>query len=261
MAAVLACGTGGGTPDRDGPGACGGAEVLAGSTMPVLEYWGAALSYRSAAGLWGLLPPRDGPADVSIRGDGGRAKRAGIRLHRSHSLLPAAVTFRKGIPVTTAAKTISDLRRASIGKRRLVAPRELRRAIRQASVLGLPIDESDGGRRERSDLEEDFMALCHRHRFPTPEVNVRVGPYLVDFLWRERMLVVETDGYIYHRGRAAFEDDRGRDLALRALGCDVLRLADSQIEREPAQIAAVLRPRLASFPSNGPESRQAAEVT
>ncbi len=85
-----------------------------------------------------------------------------------------------------------------------------------------------------------------------PEVNVRIGEHLVDFLWRERMLVIETDGYIYHRGRAAFEDDRMRDLSLRALGYDVMHLADNQIEAEPAQIAAVLRPRLASFPSNGP---------
>jgi len=54
------------------------------------------------------------------------------------------------------------------------------------------------------------------------------------------------------------EADRTRDLSLRALGYDVMRFADSQIEAEPEQIAAVLGPRLASFPSNEPESRQAA---
>lgn len=228
------------------------------ATMSVLEYWGAALSHRSAAELWGLLRPGNGSVDVSIPGDSGRAKRSGIRLHRSHSLLPASVTIRSGIPITTPARTIVDLRRVSVGERRLVTPRELRRAIRQANVFGLPIEEGDRRRRERSDLEEDFLVLCRRHRLPTPEVNVRIGEHLVDFLWRERRLIVETDGYIYHRGRAAFEDDRTRDLALRALGYDVMHLADSQIEGEPAQIAAVLRPRLARFPSNAPETRQAA---
>lgn len=226
--------------------------------MSILEYWGAALSHRSAAELWGLLRTDNGPVDVSIPGDGGRGRRSGIRLHRSLTLLPASVTIRSGIPVTTPARTIADLRRVCSGKRRLIAPRELRRAIRQANVLGLPIGEDDRRRRERSDLEEDFLTLCKRHRLPMPEVNVRIGEHLVDFLWRERMLVIETDGYIYHRGRAAFEDDRMRDLSLRALGYDVMHLADSQIEAEPAQIAAVLRPRLASFPSNGPETRQAA---
>lgn len=245
MAAVLACGRMGGSGAADG-------------ALPVLECWGAALSHRSAAELWELLPRRDGPVDISIRGDGGRSRRAGIRLHRSHLLLPAAVSSRNGIPVTTPARTIADLRRASAGGRRLIEPRELRRAIRQANVLGLPLEERDRRRKERSDLEEDFLALCRRHRLPAPEVNVRVGGELVDFLWRDEMLIVETDGYIYHRGRAAFEDDRGRDLSLRALGYDVVRLADSQIDAEPARIAAVLRRRLARFPSDGPETRQAA---
>jgi very-short-patch-repair endonuclease len=238
----------------------GGTDTLGldGPTMQILDYWGAALSHRSAAELWELLPGRGGPVDISVVGDGGKRKRGGIRLHRSLLLVPAAVTLRRGIPVTTPAKTIADLRAASTGKRRLVTPRELRRAIRQANVLGLPIDERDRRRRERSDLEEDFLALCRRHRLPMPEVNVRVGEHLVDFLWRERMVVVETDGFIYHRGRAAFEDDRGTDLSLRALGYDVVRLADTQIDEEPTQIAAVLRRRLAPFPSIGPETRQAA---
>lgn len=208
--------------------------------MSILEYWGAALSHRSAAELWGLLRPQGGSVDVSVSGDGGRARRAGIRLHRSHGLLPAAVTSRGGVPVTTPARTIADLRRVSAGKRRLVTPRELRRAIRQANVYGLPIEEEDRRRRERSDLEEDFIALCELHRLPTPEVNVRVGEHLVDFLWRKRRLVVETDGYIYHRGRVAFEDDHVRGLDLRAQGFEVIRIADTQIDEEPERVAEVV---------------------
>jgi len=255
MAAVLACGTpseghgGGEGTDTDSAG-------LDSPTVPILEHWGAALSHRSAAELWELLPPRNGRVHITIPGDGGKRNRGGIWLHRSRLLLPAAVTSRNGIPVTTPAKTIADLRRVSTGKRRLIAPRELRRAIRQANVLGLPLEEHDRRRRERSDLEEDFLALCRRHRLPAPEVNVRVGEHLVDFLWRDRMVVVETDGYIYHRGRAAFEDDRSTDLSLRAHGYDVVRLADCQIEDEPARIAAVLRRRLASFRPKGREARQ-----
>lgn len=228
MAAVLACGRGEG-----GIGA-------------VLEAWGAALSHHSAAGLWRLLPPGDGPVDVSIAAGGGRGKRAGIRLHRSRSLSPAVVTLRGGIPVTTPARTVADLRRAAsaCGKQGHASARELRRAVRQANVRGLPIPEDDRRDRTRSDLERDFLRLCRRHGLPAPEVNVRVGRRLVDFLWRDRMLVVETDGYRYHRGRAAFEDDRAGDLALRALGYDVVRLADRQLTDQPEEIAAVLTARL-----------------
>jgi very-short-patch-repair endonuclease len=75
----------------------------------------------------------------------------------------------------------------------------------------------------RSELEHEFLRLCRRHHLPKPAVNLRVGQLTVDFCWVERGLIVETDGYRYHRGRAAFEDDRARDLKLRALGYEVMR--------------------------------------
>lgn len=128
----------------------------------------------------------------------------------------------------------------SLGRSGAVSPRELRKAIRQANVLGLPIGEESGRDRTRSDLERDFLALCRHHRLPPPEVNVLVGRYLVDFLWRDRRLVVETDSYLYHRGRAAFQDDRDRDLELRRLDYEVLRLSERQVNEEPDRVAGVL---------------------
>jgi len=69
---------------------------------------------------------------------------------------------------------------------------------------------------------------------------VRIGPHLVDFLWRDRSLVVETDGYAAHRGRAAFEDDRARDLDLLARGFEVIHLAGKQVNGEPRRVAEVV---------------------
>ncbi len=236
MAAVLACGQASRMSVGFVPDGLDGRDA----TTSVLDYWGMALSHLSAAALWGLLPPRDGPVDVSIPGYGGRAKRVGIRLHRSRLLLAASVTLRGGFPVTTPEKTIADLRWVSRGRAALISPKELRRAIRQANFLGLPIGGEDRRDRSRSDLEEDFQRLCRKRGLPAPEVNVRVGPYLVDFLWRDESLVVETDGYISHRGRAAFEDDRGRDLDLRARGFDVIHLAEKQVDDEPGRVAEVI---------------------
>jgi very-short-patch-repair endonuclease len=120
----------------------------------------------------------------------------------------------------------------------------LRRALRQADVLGLPLGPDPVSDRTRSDLERLFLRLCRAHDLPEPEVNVRIGSMLIDFLWRDHKLVVETDGYRYHRGRTAFEDDRARDLELRTLGYEVLRLAYRQVADEPQRIAAVLRATL-----------------
>lgn len=104
----------------------------------------------------------------------------------------------------------------------------------------MPLGDEIESDRTRSDLERDFLRLCRRHRLPGPEVNVRIGPHLVDFLWRDRMLVVETDGYAYHGGRAAFEDDRARDLDLRSRGFAVIRLAEKQVDDEPQRVAEVV---------------------
>jgi len=224
LAAVLAVGRG---PNRE-----------AGA---VLDHWRAALSHRAAAALWDLLPATDRPVDVIVRGDGGRAKRAGIVAHRSLTLAQTDVILHRGIPVTTPVRTIYDLKRAtSEGWVGAISPRLLRKAIRQANVLGLPISEESGRDRTRSDLEGDFLRLCRRHRLPTPEVNVRLGTYLVDFFWREQGLVVETDSYLYHRGRVAFQEDRDRDLALRHLGYEVLRLSERQINEGPERVAETL---------------------
>jgi very-short-patch-repair endonuclease len=156
------------------------------------------------------------------------------------------VTLRSGIPVTTAARTIADLRR--VASRRgagAVSPRELRRAIRQADVFGLSLGDEAESDNTRSDLEGDFLQICRRHRLPAPEVNVRIGTHLVDFLWRAQRLVVETDFYGYHRGRVAFQDDRSRDLDLRRRGFTVVRLAERQVNEEPERVVEVLRAALA----------------
>lgn len=227
LAAILACGR---VPK-------GGNEGL----KTALDHWGAALSHRSAACLWQLLPRRIGDAvDVSVPGNGGKKRRSGVRTHRSLTLLPADVTLRDGIPVTTPARTLADLRRVASGPRRIVTPRELRRAIREAEVLDLPLDPRRLKVRERSDLELVFRRLCRRHRLPEPEVNVPIEGDLVDFLWRDARVVVETDGYIYHRGRQAFLDDRARDLRLRRLGYDVIRLSDEQVAGDAGRVVETL---------------------
>jgi very-short-patch-repair endonuclease len=204
------------------------------------------VSHRSALSLWGLLPANQALCDVIVAGKGGRARRAGIRIHRSLTLLSTDVTLHRGIPITTPARTIADLREAISARRSGAIPsRELRKAIRQANVLGLPVDQRDARVRTRSDLEADFLRLCRRHRLPSPEVNVRIGPYLVDFLWQEQRFVVETDSYLYHRGEVAFQEDHARDLELMRRGFEVLRLSELQLGEEPDQVAEVLGVRVA----------------
>jgi very-short-patch-repair endonuclease len=201
----------------------------------------AVLSHMSAAGLWGLLQPRQGPVHVSIPSRTGRRAREGIRIHRPVDLSLKSISQRKGIPVTTPARTIDDIHR-------IVSAAELRRAIRQAEVLGLRIEPEEPSERTRSELEHLFLRLCERQGLPPPEVNVQIGSRFVDFLWREQRVVVETDGYRYHRGSQAFEDDHDRDLDLRTLGYDIVRLTYRQVTTSPERAASAVADALQSRP-------------
>jgi very-short-patch-repair endonuclease len=210
---------------------------------------GAVLSHVSAGELWGMLgsrrrqslPKATLPIDVTVCS--GSESRAGIRVHRSRTLTKAHVTSRLGIPVTNPSRTLTDLRR--------VLPRpQFAAALRQAEFLGLPIHGALEADHTRSELEARFLALCRRHRIPPPEVNVRVGPFTVDFLWRERRLVVEVDGYRAHGTRSAFESDRARDLELRLLGYEVIRFTWRQLTDRPREVAAALRRLFLGRPSS-----------
>jgi very-short-patch-repair endonuclease len=198
---------------------------------------GAVLSHVGAAALWGLLRPVDGPVDVSVSTHAGLRARAGIRLHRCRALPTAACTKRRGIPVTTPARTIADLKAT-------LPPRLVRRAVRQAEIAGYRLGPDLKSDRTRSDLERDFLRLCRRHGIPAPEVNVKVGRWTVDFLWRQGRVAAETDFYGYHRGRMAFRDDRARDLELRRHGLTVHRFSEEQVDERPSEVAADLRDAL-----------------
>jgi very-short-patch-repair endonuclease len=194
---------------------------------------GAVLSHRSAAELWELLPPRKGPVHVTVPVPGGRKKRDGIHLHRSPSLPNTATTRRDGIAVTAPARTLADLRHT-------IAPALLRKALREAEFRGLDVGDVPSDR-SRSELERAFLRVCRRYRLPRPEVNVEVGRFTVDFLWRRQRLVVETDGYAAHRGRQAFEDDHARELELHALGYRLRRFTDRQVDCEPRAVAEAIK--------------------
>ncbi len=173
---------------------------------------GAVLSHRSAAALHKLSPTCPPTIDLTVPGSGGRSKRRGIIIHRSTTLTQADTTLHRGIPVTTVVRTLADL--------------------------------GWGAERTRSDLERLFLRICREHGIPMPEVNVRIGPYEVDFLWRAERLVVEVDGYRYHSTRASFQADRARDRDLQRLGFIVLRFTDRELSSKREAIVASLRAHL-----------------
>jgi hypothetical protein len=79
-----------------------------------------------------MLRRRDDLCHVIVAGAGGRAQRDGIVRHRSRTLTDRDITEKQGIRVTRPQRTLEDLARHA-------TPGELRRALREAEFLGLPV--------------------------------------------------------------------------------------------------------------------------
>lgn len=75
---------------------------------------------------------------------------------------------------------------------------------------------------------------------PRPEVNVEIEGRQRDFVWRERRLVVEVDGYAYHSSRQAMRRDKARDRRLTAALWRPARFTYEEVAFEPSATAAEL---------------------
>ena len=216
---------------------------------------GAVLSHASAAALCGRSGRRARLGSTSAsEAPPGAASDPGLRIHRTPTLQADEITKHQGLRVTTPARTLLDL--AAI-----LTPRALERALDEAEVKQLydrtsldalarahagergaraltqALDEDGEPTLTDSELEELMLALCADHDLPRPEPRAWVAGLRVDFLFAASRLVVETDGYRYHRTRRAFERDRERDGILARAGYRTLRFTHRQLTREPAMVA------------------------
>ena len=181
----------------------------------------------------------------------GRAK--GSVVHRIKTIDPRELRRKDGLPLSSPARALLEIAAAAASDelelgfdqafaRRLVTPRDVRAVLarhphsRGSARLRKLLDEGENRGMTRSQGERRFRALMRKAGLPEPEVNVPLGPYTVDFLWREERLIVEFDGFDFHNGRRMFESDRERDAALKAAGWEVIRFTWRQLEYQPELI-------------------------
>ncbi len=216
---------------------------------------GAALSHRSAAALWGIGQEWGGRIDVSVRRRC-ELRRPGIRAMGRPSLPASDFTSHRHIPVTTPIRTLIDLatelpenrlERAvnEADKHDLVDPETLRSALDdyagQPGVrpLRVLLDRhtfllSD------SDLELLFRPIAAAAGLPQPLSKQIVNGFEVDFHFPQLGLVIETDGWRYHRTPATQTKDAKRHQIHTASGLTPLRFSHHQIAYEPRYVRAIL---------------------
>lgn len=222
---------------------------------------GAALSHRSAAALWRIVPGWISPIDVTAAGN---HHLHGVALHKSRTLLATDTTVRHGIAVTRPARTLLDLADLldDVALERAVNEAQVLRCLRRAELAAL-LARSPGrrgverlrpfagqtGAPTRSVFEDTFVHFVERYDLPTPELNTRVAGHLVDVLFRRERVVVELDGLQFHDTDRAFETDRERDADLLADGHCVVRITWTRLtqraEREAWRLRRVLAARSA----------------
>jgi very-short-patch-repair endonuclease len=208
------------------------------------------IGFHSAAGLWQIMDAPDNPPAVDvIMHPENRRNRPGVRLHRM-KLEHDETTVLDDIPVTTPARTLLDLARSTRGRalEQAVAESLARRVADTAAIEAMAkrYHHRPAARRlmalfsgdqrpalTRSAAEEALLALVRKAQLPPPEINVRVHGCEVDLYWRAQRLIVEMDGFAFHRSRHRFDADRRRDATLAAAGLRVMRVTWRQLENEP----------------------------
>jgi very-short-patch-repair endonuclease len=213
---------------------------------------GAALSHVTAAWWFGMLQAH--PTRVHVSAPGRRRSLRRVRVHQRRSV---ERVWHKRFPLTPPAQTLLDI--AGVVRfmelRRALAEAEYRRLVTLAeveSVLGRGRPGSAALRvaldchlprlaHTRSRMEEKFVLLCERHSLTPPSVSARVAGWTVDAVWFDLRLAVELDSRSAHATPAAMEEDRRRDLDLRAAGFTVLRYTWWQLTDEWDRVSADLR--------------------
>src|SRR5215218_1400626 len=216
---------------------------------------GAALSHRSAAALWGFGKEHPGYIDVSVRRTS-EARLTGVRCHRRPSLPSNEVELRLNLPVTTPVRTFLDLATVT-------GPKTLERAINEADKLDVidadslrkALDHHPGEpgirllrhvldkhtfRLSDDELERLFRPLAAAAGLPTPLTKHIVNKFEVDFFWPDLGLVVETDGWRYHRTPSAQTRDALRSQVHVANGLTPLRFSHYQVKYEPRHVQNIL---------------------
>jgi very-short-patch-repair endonuclease len=219
---------------------------------------GAALSHRSAFTLWGLDRHWQFPLHVS---SASLRRPAGIVTHKFPSQARRDITIQLGIRVTSPARTFLDCAPALTRERLRRALGDARRAghLKPAAIDDVLerfpthpghaplLSAVKGYQPTRSEFEHRFVRFCAAHNLPPPTINRKANGHEADITFEGHQVIVELDGYDFHRDRYSFESDRDRDADLLAHGIPTMRITWERMTETPVREADRLRRILGRF--------------
>lgn len=224
------------------------------------------LSHRSAGALWGFCEEHPDYIEVSVRRHH-KVRRSGIRVHDRAGLWNRDIGAHLGIPVTAPIRTFLDLATVTGAKTIERAINEadkldvidadtLRRALDDYSgqpgirLLRAVLDEHTF-RLSDDELERLFRPIAAAAGLSVPLTKHMVNEFEVDFFWSDLGLVVETDGWRYHRTPSAQTRDALRFQTHTAAGLTPLRFSHYQVKYEADHVHRILTATAANLSARG----------
>lgn len=237
-----------------------------------------AAGFESARILWRLPDPerarmpvqpaapahRGGSIDLVSTTRAQRTCRAGVDV-RPGALPPDQLTHIGGVPVTTLARTASDLaRELDRWNAVIMCDAALRAGLNQDELIRVATccARWPGGRqavwaaqfadgRAQTPLESIARVVCWEHGLPAPELQVwlrgRCGRnFRVDMYFRAHNTIFDPDGKVKYQlpdkdPADVIWDEKLREDSLRAAGHQFVRATHKQLTTEPGQVIARLK--------------------
>ena len=188
----------------------------------------------------------------------------GVVYHRVGRLAPADVSVKRGILVTTVARTILDLaavvpprtlertldealrkRRVTLENLRNCIERNGRRGRGGVAHLEMLMAERDHQNAPDSPLETDVAALLREAGLPTGVTRHTVieGDYRiaeVDLAWPKEKVAVQVHGSSFHRQPRTWENDQWVENRLQLHGWWVVKVTARMLAEAPDDIVALV---------------------
>lgn len=227
---------------------------------------GVIVSHRAAAMLWELEGISGEIVEVSHPA-GTRPRLVGVVTHRAGLLVSLGNVRRRGMPVSSVARTLMELsavvrfdvmERAldDALRRRLVTMEYLHRSldhvlsrgVRGAPVMRMLLERrGDGGAVPGSFTEAEVIRTLVAHGLPAAhrqyEVRGADGRLLgrVDLAYPDARVAVEIDTYQYHSSRNDWSRDQARANGLATAGWSILRVTPEMVRDDPAAVTVDIR--------------------
>lgn len=223
-------------------------------------------SHHSAARMHGiemLHPPGEDIVTITVPPGDRTGRHRGADVTRQAARLPAGhVTKFRGVPVTTVARTVVDIARASTFMQGVVvADSALRKQLTLTAEMMAVLRDCEGwpgvrvARRvaefadwaAESVLESCARVVFHEQGLPEPVLQVPLlgsdGRFAarVDFCWPEFGTVAEADGMAKYQTRGGFKEHHKRDERIRDVGWEAVHFSWDELFADPGGIAGRIR--------------------